>query len=126
VARWRDQDGSSGDGGDGGDGGGSGGSTTVLQDVIIIQVTETITGDTDASGAGVTVYNVDAQDGDVRIGLPDVLAGRHLHFKKTDPTLNKVIVDAGANKIDGMDEVWITQQYDAMSIISSESAWNIV
>lgn len=125
MTRWYGPGGgSSGTSGGGVVSGGSGGSggTTVIRDVSVVYVTETVTGNGEAQ-AGATGYFADASAGQINIVLPDPDPGLQFFFKKTDKTSNKVIV---LGNIDDMSEVWLTQVYDAIHVIGDESSWRIV
>ncbi len=119
MERWYGPGGSS----NGSSGGGStGGTTTVIRDVSVVYVTESVTESGEAA-VGTTSYFADAASGQINIILPDPDPGVQFFFKKIDKSSNKVIVQGS---IDDMSEVWITQVHDALHVIGDTSNWRIV
>lgn len=81
------------------------------------------------TAAGKTFILADATSGTVTVTLPAVSGktGRTYTIKKTDSSLNTVIVDGnGAETIDGAATYELPTQYLAVKLISNGSAWYVV
>lgn len=75
-----------------------------------------------------TMLLCNASSGAFTVTLPTAVGnkGKIFHFKKTDVTANIVTIDAnGSEEIDGAETAVITVQYEAISIVSSNSRWFI-
>lgn len=70
----------------------------------------------------------DATSGQINVTLPSATpSGRTLTVKKMDASANAVVLNrAGSDTIDGDTTLYITSQYDAPTIQSDGSRWNIV
>ena len=75
------------------------------------------------------VFFVSAALGDTLLTLHEASAvtGRQYSFKKTDATVNQVVVSGtGSNTIDGQPTYTLTNQYEVVKVMSDGSQWYIV
>ena len=75
------------------------------------------------------VFFVSAALGDTLLTLHEASAvtGRQYSFKKTDATVNQVVVSGtGSNTIDGQPTFTLTNQYEVVKVMSDGSQWYII
>ena len=70
----------------------------------------------------------DATDGSITVIMFSAVIhdGKVLNIKKIDSTGNTVIVDGNGSKIDGGTTAVLTVQFEAITIVSANSAWWIL
>lgn len=75
------------------------------------------------------VFFVSASLGDTLMTLHEASAitGRQYTFKKTDATVNQVVVSGtGSDTIDGQSTYTLTNQYEVINVMSDGSQWYII
>jgi len=73
-----------------------------------------------------SVIVADASDGVITLTMPTAIgiAGRYYYIKKKDSSANVVtIVAAGDQEIDGANSMNLTDQYEAVTLISDGAGW---
>jgi len=81
------------------------------------------------TGSAKFLYRCDATSGNIIANLPAAAScnGMPLAFKKTDASVNTVIVTPnGTEKIDGQGDITLTDQYQWLVIISNGTGWDDV
>lgn len=75
-----------------------------------------------------SVYLADATAGNITVSLPDanLVSGAVYTFKKTDASGNYVRFQSSSSNIDGASTLSTTTQYEAYTVLSDGTSWQII